>query len=119
MSDSDLTIVILRNIQAELVSHRERFDSIDHRFDALDQRLEAINERFISVDQRFDSAMQQFAHIDRRLTNVEDISIRTANALGLDALSSRHRAIRSEGEIAELKVRVAALETIVKGKPTL
>jgi chromosome segregation ATPase len=119
MADSDLTIVILRNIQTELASHRESFAAINDRFDMMDGRFDSINERFGTIDQRFDSVMQQFAHLDRRITNVEDLAIKTATAVGVDAQSSRHRAIRSDGEIAELKVRVAALETIVKGKPTL
>lgn len=123
MADSDLTIVILRNIQAELASHRESFVALNERLDGTNQRIDALNERFgerfNSLDQRFEVAMQQFAHLDRRITNVEDIAIKTATAVGVEAQSSRHRTIRSEGEIAELKVRVAALETIVKGKPTL
>jgi predicted nucleic acid-binding Zn-ribbon protein len=105
MLDSDLTIVILRNIQAELVSHRERFDTIDERFDRIDERL--------------DTVANQMSHLDSRLINVENLCVKTANALGQEVQSSRHRSTSNEGEIAELKVRVAALETIVKGKPTL
>jgi hypothetical protein len=57
--------------------------------------------------------------LSERLTNIEEIAIKTANSLGIEAQSSRHRVMRHEGDIAELEVRVSALETIVKGKPTL
>ncbi len=105
MADSDLTIVILRNIQAEMASFRESFASMQ--------------ESFALMHQKFDVMTHQLAHLDNRLTSVEEIAIKTANSLGIEAWSSRHRAIRHEGELAELKVRVSALETIVKGKPAL
>lgn len=104
MPESDLTIVILRNIQAELGLIHERMDShADH---------------FAAIQQRFDTVGHQFSHLDKRITNVEEILVRTATSLGVDAQGSRQRVIRSEGEIAELKVRVTALETLLKTKPT-
>jgi len=105
MADSDLTIVILRNIQSELVSLNERMDGFSVRLD--------------SHGERIDSVAHQLVNVDNRLANVEDIVVKTATSLGIDAQSSRRRSMRNEGEIAELKVRVSALETIVKGKPTL
>jgi predicted nucleic acid-binding Zn-ribbon protein len=116
MADSDLTIVILRNIQAEIASFRENFVAIQDNFSSIQDNFAVLHQR---IDSFRDQVMHQFSHIDNRLTNVEEITIKTATSLGIETQSSRHRAIRNEGEIAELKVRVSALETIVKGKPTL
>lgn len=143
MADSDLTIVILRNIQAELVainerldasnklheSHREHFIAINHRLDSMDARFDAMDVRFDRADQRLmkfeqrtearlSNLEQLFVKTESRLLNLESISIGIASSLGVETQSTRHRAMRQEGEIAELKVRVEALEAIVK-KPTL
>ncbi len=82
MADNDLTIVILRNIQAELATHRERFDAIDKRFDAVDGNFAVVNHR---IDSLRDQMMHQFAHLDSRISTVEDIAIKTATSLGIEA----------------------------------
>ena len=45
----DLTLRILKGIQATLSGHSKRFDRIDHRFEGLEQRLDEINEGMIAA----------------------------------------------------------------------
>jgi hypothetical protein len=45
----DLTLRILKGIQATLAGHSKRFDRVDHRFDALEQQLDEINEGMIAA----------------------------------------------------------------------
>jgi septal ring factor EnvC (AmiA/AmiB activator) len=45
----DLTLRILKGIQATLSEHSKRFDRIDHRFEGLGQRLDEINEGMIAA----------------------------------------------------------------------
>ncbi len=81
MAETDLTIVILRKIQAELVSINERLDSTIVRLDSNDREHEAHRESFAAM-------MHQFSYLDRRITNVEEIAIKTATSLGMEAQGS-------------------------------
>lgn len=72
----------------------------------LDQRADGLAfGSLAAIQQRFDAVGHQFSHLDKRITNVEEILVGTATSLGVDARGSRQRVIRSEGEIAELKAQ--------------
>jgi hypothetical protein len=84
--ESDLTIQILRQIQAKLGEHDQRFEAIDRRF----ERVQA------QMDFRFDA-------VERKLGEVIDS---TAKALGTGAIANvRHDSVQNQLAEVELELR--------------
>jgi predicted nucleic acid-binding Zn-ribbon protein len=101
----NLTIQILREIQATLLNHDLRFEQIDRRFEQIDQRFEHIDQRFEQIDQRFSQIDERLDRFDRRFERIEkqmdhrfDIVDRRLEALN-DLL------IKASGEATQASVR--------------
>ena len=101
--NGDLTIQILRQIQAKLVEHDTRFEQIDRRFEHVDGKFERFQRQ---MDYRFDG-------VERKLGEVIDA---TTKALGGAAVANvRHDSVQVhlaevELEPRELRTRVKQLE---------
>jgi chromosome segregation ATPase len=127
----DLTIRILREIQATLLNHDLRFEQIDRRFEQIDRRFEQLEGRFERTDDRFeriegrlqktddriDRLQKQMDHrfdiVDRRLEEVTELVIK-ANGEAAQA-NVRHDMVQRqlagvEMEIGDLRVRLQKLE---------
>jgi chromosome segregation ATPase len=99
----DLTIQILRQIQAKLGEHDGRLERIDQRFERIDQRFERMQQH---LDHRFDG-------VERKIGELIDS---TAKALGTAAIANvRHDSASQhfaevELELRDLRARLQRLE---------
>jgi DNA repair exonuclease SbcCD ATPase subunit len=106
----DLTIQILRQIQAKLSEVQVKLSEHDQRFEQIDGRFERIDARFermqAQIDYRFDG-------VERKLGELIDS---TGKALGTAAIANvRHdsaaqRFAEVELELRELRAKVQRLE---------
>ena len=69
MSDSDLTVVILREIRELAASTKKGLDETNARMDA---RFDAVDKRFDSVDKRFDAIEQRLTIVERGVQHLSD-----------------------------------------------
>jgi chromosome segregation ATPase len=113
----DLTIRILREIQATLLNHDFRFEQIDRRFDQIDRRFDQVDARFERAENRLDRLQAQmdyrFDGVDRRLEEFNELVIK-ANGEAVQA-NVRHDMVQRqlagvELEIGDLRVRLQKLE---------
>ena len=106
MEPTDITVEILRGIQATLVKIDGRLEGIDGRLEGIDGRLEGIDGRL--------------AQHDERLERLEKQAVATSEVLGVinQRLSFFERAatvaaegrLRLEGRFDRLEARVDKLE---------
>ncbi len=84
----DLAIQILRQIQAKLGEHDQRFGQIDQRFGGLGQRMDSRFERVLAqIDHRFD-------RVDHELTGLLDNTIRASG--GASVALVRHENVQRQ-----------------------
>jgi predicted nucleic acid-binding Zn-ribbon protein len=114
----DLTIRILREIQASLVGHDARFQQIDGRFEQIDSRFEQIDSRFVELEQRMDSRFERmqtqidhrFDRVDRELTDLLDSTIKASGAASVGLV--RHENVQRQ--FAEMELELRDLRTRLK-----
>jgi hypothetical protein len=71
MENTDLTLTILQNIQADVAALGGRFDGLERRFDNLEGRFESLEGRFDGLERRFDNLEGRFDHLEGRFDNLE------------------------------------------------
>jgi hypothetical protein len=108
----DLTVRILREIQASLVGHDARFTQLERRFEQVDHRFEQLEER---MSGRFEQMQQQidyrFDRVDRELTDLLDNTIKASGEASVALV--RHENVQRQFagmEVRELKARIRKLE---------
>ena len=106
----DLTIRILREIQATLFNHDLRFEQIDRRFEQIEGRLEKVDTRLDRMQRQMD---YRFDTVDRRLQELNDLMIKASGEA--TQASVRHDMVQRqiagvEMEIGDLRARLQKLE---------
>ncbi|HEY8040570.1 MAG TPA: hypothetical protein VIF15_12280 [Polyangiaceae bacterium] len=100
MDPSDITIEILKDIRSEMGHFREGLDQTNLRLDqnnvSLETMREELSRRIVESEVRTSTAITELAGTVREMTQV----LRASHDL-------RPRVERCEGDIAELKRRVA------------
>jgi septal ring factor EnvC (AmiA/AmiB activator) len=74
----DLTLRVLKDIQASLSEHSKRFDRLDQRFDGLERRLDEINDGMVAAlglashaHVREDSMKKEIDDLKKRVKRLE------------------------------------------------
>ncbi len=93
MADADLTIVILRQVQGDLVELKSDMKEIKSRVSSLDEKQEVTNERLAMVERGVVMCAAQI-NVMRRHMGIEDN--------------------KSNDAIRDLQMRAARVEDVVK-----
>jgi chromosome segregation ATPase len=100
MTDSDLTVAILRDI-------RDRLDGTNSRLDTLTDAARMTNERLDQTNERLDQTNERLDQMNQRLTVVEHT---VSDAAGQIVLLARYVKNKHETAIDDLRERVTRLE---------
>lgn len=99
----DAVLNILKQIQAKLLEHDQRFEQIDRRFEQIDRRFERMQEQ---IDHRFDL-------VDRRFDELTDASIKALGAASYANVRHDREQQHDAGvelELRDIRARLSKLE---------
>jgi len=107
VAPSDITIEILKDIRDGVRGTNERLERVEGRLETMDGRLERVEGRLETMDGRLETV--EGALLD--LAGQHRFVVRYMRGLA-------RRDTRIDGDVADLRVRVEALEVKVEGKRT-